>query len=540
MAKKNESHQDDAKPLKKATLAATSEIEKEIQRFLDKNFNGNLILQTAINESLARVTVTMGKFGAIARKWRDQDLKRIYEEEVKAADAEMEAAGLQLNELLVQQNITPERLTELHKEQLKGLQADFRNRFKDIAVTVARKTHDVYSSVQQESLLFGFKETDNIKAVISDMRSRLREKGIGAFVDTRGRTWHLDAYTDMAGRTISANARREARTMEFLAHGQKYVQISYHMPTCPMCAPWNGVVVSLDEPDDIAPHTLAEAEAAGLYHPNCRHLHSLWLPEFSDPAPNEPDIVVEGKPEPKPEQKIVVEKKTAPPELTPAERIEKAFANFEDDQKALMVSAFKDSPPEIIDLLETYKSELKFDMPERVPRGNGPAYYQPWNQTVVIQKGYNKNLIEETLQHEVGHFLDNIVAKKTKKSMWLSSSGDMLSALDNDRNQLRGGGKAKTAFKDKMMAAMQPGEKYYDNHAVSDIFSSMSGGKIQGGWGHKESYFKSNPENGRAEIFANLHQLEAVNDTEAIEFVRGFFPETVAAFKKWLYNKQNA
>jgi hypothetical protein len=63
-----------------------------------------------------------------------------------------------------------------------------------------------------------------------------------------------------------------------------------HLPTCPLCAPWNGVVVSLGEPDEIAPHTLAEAEAAWLYHPNCLHSHSLWLPEFSDHAPNEPDI----------------------------------------------------------------------------------------------------------------------------------------------------------------------------------------------------------------------------------------------------------
>jgi hypothetical protein len=83
--------------------------------------------------------------------------------------------------------------------------------------------------------------------------------------------------------------------MEFLAHGQKYVKITYHLPTCPMCAPWNGVVVSLDEPDDIAPHTLAEAEASGLYHPNCLHSHSLWLPEFSAPAPNEPDIAGENE-----------------------------------------------------------------------------------------------------------------------------------------------------------------------------------------------------------------------------------------------------
>ena len=45
-----------------------------------------------------------------------------------------------------------------------------------------------------------------------------------------------------------------------------------------MCAPRNGKVLSLTGQTPGCP-TLAEAEGAGLFHPNCRHASSLYIPE---------------------------------------------------------------------------------------------------------------------------------------------------------------------------------------------------------------------------------------------------------------------
>lgn len=45
-----------------------------------------------------------------------------------------------------------------------------------------------------------------------------------------------------------------------------------------MCAPWNGKVLSLTGQTPGYP-TLEEAEGAGLFHPNCRHASSLYIPE---------------------------------------------------------------------------------------------------------------------------------------------------------------------------------------------------------------------------------------------------------------------
>jgi hypothetical protein len=85
----------------------------------------------------------------------------------------------------------------------------------------------------------------------------------------------------MAARTITARARNTAREMEFLAHGQDLVQTSSHWPTCPKCAPWNGVIVSLTGTDENYP-SMETARNEGLFHANCLHSFSIYIPGFSD------------------------------------------------------------------------------------------------------------------------------------------------------------------------------------------------------------------------------------------------------------------
>jgi hypothetical protein len=84
---------------------------------------------------------------------------------------------------------------------------------------------------------------------------------------------------------------------------------------------------------------------------------------------------------------------------------------------------------------------------------------------------------------------------------------------------------------------MQSGQIYYDNSAVSDIFDAMSNGGISGKWGHGAKYYNKHSALAPTEIFANLHELSAGNDNNAIEFVRSFFLDIVKVFETWLYNR---
>ena len=80
------------------------------------------------------------------------------------------------------------------------------------------------------------------------------------------------------------------------AIGQQYVIVSDSPLDCPLCEPWDGEILSIN--GESGPHTvvmqhstvdarmevvhvagsLPEARAAGLFHCNCRHSLSLYLP----------------------------------------------------------------------------------------------------------------------------------------------------------------------------------------------------------------------------------------------------------------------
>lgn len=110
------------------------------------------------------------------------------------------------------------------------------------------------------------------------MQKVSEDAGITAFIDKRGRSWNMASYTDMLCRTSSMQIFHQAKTNEYLAHGEDLVIVSSHYPTCDKCAPWNGKVLSLTGETPGYP-TMEEAKAAGLFHPNCRHTYGLYIPD---------------------------------------------------------------------------------------------------------------------------------------------------------------------------------------------------------------------------------------------------------------------
>ncbi len=117
---------------------------------------------------------------------------------------------------------------------------------------------------------------DAIGNVRRNMQKVSEDVGITAFIDKRGRSWNMASYTDMLCRTSSMQIFHQAKTNEYLAHGEDLVIVTSHTPTCAKCAPWNGKILSLTGETPGYP-TMEEAKAAGLFHPNCRHTYGLYV-----------------------------------------------------------------------------------------------------------------------------------------------------------------------------------------------------------------------------------------------------------------------
>ncbi|MGA5764486.1 phage minor capsid protein [Nonomuraea bangladeshensis] len=124
---------------------------------------------------------------------------------------------------------------------------------------------------------------------------RLMDRGISSFTDRAGRRWRLSSYVEMLARTNAQRAAVQGQTDRLAELDIDLVYISDNVQECKRCRPYeskvlrrdagpvgkirvehatrDGVMVTVDVID-----TLDGARAKGLFHPNCRHSASAYLP----------------------------------------------------------------------------------------------------------------------------------------------------------------------------------------------------------------------------------------------------------------------
>lgn len=106
---------------------------------------------------------------------------------------------------------------------------------------------------------------------------KLTERGVIGFVDRRGGQWNLATYVEMAVRTAGQRAFNASHLARLTALGVEQFTINHDGHPCPLCLPFEGRVLANEAGPGVYA-TLDEATAAGLFHPNCRH---VLLPYFA-------------------------------------------------------------------------------------------------------------------------------------------------------------------------------------------------------------------------------------------------------------------
>jgi hypothetical protein len=147
--------------------------------------------------------------------------------------------------------------------------------------------------------------------------NQFAQRGITGFVDRAGRSWDMASYAEMAVRSVTARAAVEGHVDALAEIGVGLVIVSDAPLECPLCRQWEGEVLTLG--GQSGPHTvraehaappeqprqgllrrrgpaptvvvhvagsLVEARAAGLFHPNCRHSLSAYLPGVTTRPPH--------------------------------------------------------------------------------------------------------------------------------------------------------------------------------------------------------------------------------------------------------------
>jgi hypothetical protein len=122
----------------------------------------------------------------------------------------------------------------------------------------------------------------------------LSAKGVTGFTDKAGREWNLATYVEMATRTATQRAYNASHRERLTLAGINYFTISTTGRPCPLCAPWEGMVLA-DTPGTVTEDghtftvtaTIEDATAAGLFHVNCKHTILSYLPGFTVLKPNQ-------------------------------------------------------------------------------------------------------------------------------------------------------------------------------------------------------------------------------------------------------------
>lgn len=161
---------------------------------------------------------------------------------------------------------------------------------------VIRSHRDVYRQVETRVLIREFREGGR-KArheIAQRAMSEFARRGISAITYADGRQVPIDVYSNMVARTAGQKSAMQASVNRLKERGYKFVRVNQYAGASDLCEPWQGGVYTIDGTSEKY-KTLDEATfdgKTGLFHPNCGHSISAFIPGSSErkgPLTDDPD-----------------------------------------------------------------------------------------------------------------------------------------------------------------------------------------------------------------------------------------------------------
>lgn len=230
------------------------------------------------------------------RQHADQVMRAVSRESASPIGAAIRSAAKRgdesaREELIRRGSIGRARTTDVDNRTVANLAAQLHNQLEHMRPTVVNSAMNAYQRVVNESLAGTATGTETRQQAAQRALNRFAADGVTGFNDAAGRRWSMDTYVEMSTRTSMMNATVEGHTQRLLNMGEEFVVVSDHAQECKMCRPWEGEILSLTgsntgrvemEGEEFqVKGTLQQARSAGLFHPNCRHSYSLYIPGVS-------------------------------------------------------------------------------------------------------------------------------------------------------------------------------------------------------------------------------------------------------------------
>lgn len=248
-----------AKPLSKFY----TKVYKQLVRDLRDN-SDLLIDPRRAKVVLAKVDDAISKLDKETKKFIDKELPATYKAFARETIKMMRKMGVQVDDAI----------SGIHLDAMDAMSDDAALRFAESLRGIKKGVQDYVRFGQQESvrqtIAEGALQGFDAKNIANEVEKKIRDEGITAFIDKKGRKWELDRYSDMLTRQVLANASRDGTANVALQHGFDLVRVTRHASKHAECRRWEGEILSLTGNTPGYP-TLDEAIASGLYHVGCLH-----------------------------------------------------------------------------------------------------------------------------------------------------------------------------------------------------------------------------------------------------------------------------
>ena len=460
----------------------------------------------------------------------------------------------------------------LNTRKLNALIKATKSDFSRAEKAMLRMSEDKYRQIIFNAQVYANTGAGTYEKAVDMATKDFLKAGINCIEYANGARHTMKDYAKMAIQTANKRAYLTGEGEMRQSWGISTVIMNKRANACPKCLPFVGKILIDDvwsggKASDGPYPLMSSAMAAGLYHPNCKDVHTTYFHELED----EPDskFTKEELEQVKEDYKQDQKRQYAGRMVEQFNRLSK-YSLDPDNKK--MYGVRKEQWENVVansqknDIMESdlsiFKNKLRNDtnidkeyyniLKEKFSHGNkdakhlfakyasgdtietslfeGTAHYN--TKTKKISMHYRADLDNlrgtgATWFHEHGHLIDDALGT-------VSNDKQFKALLNEDVYQyrIRYGKEHNLRTYDKVDKAISGDLQDMRKHsAVSDLLDGLTSGNIRGCAGHMYDYW-DNLENITSEAFA--HMFEAQFDKVRYDEMKKYFPQSLEYFEKKL------
>lgn len=460
----------------------------------------------------------------------------------------------------------------LNTRKLNALIKATKSDFSRAEKAMLRMSEDKYRQIIFNAQVYANTGAGTYEKAVDMATKDFLKAGINCIEYANGARHTMKDYAKMAIQTANKRAYLTGEGEMRQSWGISTVIMNKRANACPKCLPFVGKILIDDvwsggKSSDGPYPLMSSAMAAGLYHPNCKDVHTTYFHELED----EPDskFTKEELEQVKEDYKQDQKRQYAGRMVEQFNRLSK-YSLDPDNKK--MYGVRKEQWENVVansqknDIMESdlsiFKNKLRNDtnidkeyyniLKEKFSHGNkdakhlfakyasgdtietslfeGTAHYN--TKTKKISMHYRADLDNlrgtgATWFHEHGHLIDDALGT-------VSNDKQFKALLNEDVYQyrIRYGKEHNLRTYDKVDKAISGDLQDMRKHsAVSDLLDGLTSGNIRGCAGHMYDYW-DNLENITSEAFA--HMFEAQFDKVRYDEMKKYFPQSLEYFEKKL------